>query len=193
MKKGEETKRLIIENSYKIFAQKGYKDVTMKDICEACKLSRGGLYRHYQSTYDIFQDVLMLTQKEDIDEFEEMMKNKISAVNILENFIDDFILQIQCKGASINNAIYEFCIVHKNEIGKRIFEKQFRRGIEVWTKLIQYGISLGKFKEVDAKAVAQMILFSTEGLKLSGEVLEISSEIAKNYKKQILNLLLKEI
>ncbi len=32
-KKGEETKRLIREKAISLFAQKGFKNVTMKDIC----------------------------------------------------------------------------------------------------------------------------------------------------------------
>lgn len=41
-KKGSETKRLIKEQAYKLFAIRGFKDVTMKDICEITGLSRGG-------------------------------------------------------------------------------------------------------------------------------------------------------
>ena len=41
--KGEKTKRFICENAFQLFAEKGFKDVTMKDICEKTGLSRGGL------------------------------------------------------------------------------------------------------------------------------------------------------
>ncbi len=46
-KKGEETKKLIRERAAFLFTQKGFKNVTMKDICSATDLSRGGLYRRY--------------------------------------------------------------------------------------------------------------------------------------------------
>lgn len=49
-KKGNETKQHIKEQAKILFANKGFKEVTMKDICEATSLSRGGLYRHYDST-----------------------------------------------------------------------------------------------------------------------------------------------
>lgn len=48
--KGEKTKQDIREKAYQLFAEKGFKAVTMKDICELTGLSRGGLYRHYEST-----------------------------------------------------------------------------------------------------------------------------------------------
>ena len=39
-------------------AEKGFKDVTMSDICEKSQLSRGGLYRHYSSTSEIFREII---------------------------------------------------------------------------------------------------------------------------------------
>ncbi len=42
--KGEKTKQDIREKAYQLFVEKGFKEVTMKDICELTGLSRGGLY-----------------------------------------------------------------------------------------------------------------------------------------------------
>ena len=56
--KGEQTKQFIIDTSIMLFSEKGYSNVTMKDICEACNLSRGGLYRHFNSPKEIFISIL---------------------------------------------------------------------------------------------------------------------------------------
>ena len=40
--KGDQTRQLICMEALKLFTKKGYKDVTMKDICEKTGLSRGG-------------------------------------------------------------------------------------------------------------------------------------------------------
>ena len=48
--KSEQKKKLILETARKVFVEKGYKLVTMKDIVEACEISRGGLYLYFQST-----------------------------------------------------------------------------------------------------------------------------------------------
>jgi AcrR family transcriptional regulator len=56
--KGDRTKDYIVKTAAELFSQKGYTAVTMKDLCEACDLSRGGLYRHFGSTKDIFIEVL---------------------------------------------------------------------------------------------------------------------------------------
>ena len=65
-KKGEDTKKFIREKAICLFAQKGFKNVTMKDICTVTGLSRGGLYRHYDSTQQIFSEIVdMLMNAQD--------------------------------------------------------------------------------------------------------------------------------
>lgn len=39
--KGDQTKQLICMEAFKLFTEKGYKDVTMKDICEKQDLAAG--------------------------------------------------------------------------------------------------------------------------------------------------------
>ena len=56
-KRGKATKGMIKEKACLMFAEKGFKEVTMKDICEITGLSRGGLYCHYSSTSEIFKEI----------------------------------------------------------------------------------------------------------------------------------------
>ena len=41
--KSAQKKKLIVERARRVFMEKGYKEVTMKDIVEECDISRGGL------------------------------------------------------------------------------------------------------------------------------------------------------
>ena len=59
-KKSERKKEYIRETARKVFIEKGFKNVTMKDIVEACEISRGGLYLYYASTAELFVDVLKM-------------------------------------------------------------------------------------------------------------------------------------
>ena len=56
--KSARKKQFIIKKAREVFAQRGYKDVTMKDIVDACQISRGGLYLYFDSTKEIFLEVL---------------------------------------------------------------------------------------------------------------------------------------
>ena len=56
--KAEKTKEHIKKEAYRLFAEKGFKEVTMTDICNKTGLSRGGLYRYYSGTDAIFSEIL---------------------------------------------------------------------------------------------------------------------------------------
>ena len=56
--KSVQKKKYIVETARKVFAAKGFKTVTMKDVVEACDISRGGLYIYFDSTESLFEEVL---------------------------------------------------------------------------------------------------------------------------------------
>ena len=61
--KSIQKKQYILKKAREVFVKRGYKDVTMKDIVEACEISRGGLYLYFESTRDIFLAVLNDTEE----------------------------------------------------------------------------------------------------------------------------------
>lgn len=66
------TKRqYIIKKAREVFSKRGYKDVTMKDIVEACEISRGGLYLYFDSTKVIFLAVLNDSEDDEEDVFQK--------------------------------------------------------------------------------------------------------------------------
>ena len=56
--KASRTEKHILAKAREIFSKKGFKNVTMQDIVDACDISRGGLYLHFSSVEDIFLAVL---------------------------------------------------------------------------------------------------------------------------------------
>lgn len=56
--KGTETKKLIREAAFKLFLTKDYKSVSLKDIENITKMTRGGTSYHYHTKKDIFIDVI---------------------------------------------------------------------------------------------------------------------------------------
>ena len=182
-RKGDETRNVIKEAAYELFAQKGYKDVTMSDICEKTQLSRGGLYRHYSSTAEIFKEII----SEDIS-FDERIENKESAVKILTDNLNILELDITENEKSLSLAIYEYANVGDNHLEfSNIQEKAKNR----WIKLIKYGIRTKEFNEVNPLAVAEMILYYYQGSRMWSRVTNIGRESAKNYMNNIMDLLIK--
>ena len=86
--KGNQTRVMIKQQSALLFSGRGFKDVTMKDICEATGLSRGGLYRYFGSTAELFEEIWtdMIAGQE--DEFARVMQQELSAKDALEDVLD---------------------------------------------------------------------------------------------------------
>lgn len=72
--KSVQKKRYILETARKVFVDKGFKRVTMKDIVEACDISRGGLYLYFDSTSQIFLEVIKMESEEADDVFPERLR-----------------------------------------------------------------------------------------------------------------------
>ena len=86
-KRGQETRKHIKKCACSLFAEKGFKQVTMKDICEVTKLSRGGLYCHYESTRQIFQEIIDDMTGQQDNEIDLKIKQNQSAVTILDDIL----------------------------------------------------------------------------------------------------------
>ena len=66
--KTEQKRQLILDSARNVFAAKGYRAVTMKDIVEASQISRGGLYLYFSSVEEVFLAVLEMEEKKSDEE-----------------------------------------------------------------------------------------------------------------------------
>ena len=85
--RGDLTRRKILESARILFAEKGYTAVTMEDVRLCCGLSRGGLYRHYSSTQEIFTQLIEDEQKAAFAALAKAIQDKIPAAQMLETFL----------------------------------------------------------------------------------------------------------
>ena len=58
LKAGEKRKLEILEAAMKCFLEKGFLNTTMEDVIEKVSLSKGGVYYHYGSTYEMIYDFM---------------------------------------------------------------------------------------------------------------------------------------
>ena len=84
--KSLQKKQYILETARRVFVEKGYKNVTMKDIVEACDISRGGLYLYFNSTEELLLAVLEQEANETDDVFTESITADDSAGDIRTQF-----------------------------------------------------------------------------------------------------------
>lgn len=174
--KSVQKRRYILETARKVFMEKGFKRVTMKDIVEACDISRGGLYLYFESTGQIFLEVLKLEREETDDVFSDSITEDATAADILILFLQEQKKELLRKEDTLTQAIYEFYF--ENQPGRKdnVLRKQFDSAVKIIERLIEAGADSGEFYCEDCKGTARNIMFVLEGLKISAQTIGITAD-----------------
>lgn len=184
--KGEKTRESILDASYALFAKKGFKQVTMKDVCEATNMSRGGLYSHFSGTDQLFEALLERMSKMSATDFEDAISKGSSAVKILEDALKLMEEEMKHPEESLSIAMYEYA----ETVDPHMMEQLNRTGEEKWEKLISYGIGRGEFNDVDATKIVNLILYSYQGIRMWSRIIPMKPgtfrSITENIKKQLI-------
>jgi TetR/AcrR family transcriptional repressor of nem operon len=163
--KAEKTKQFILETAVPLYNEKGISGVSIDDVLEATKLTKGCLYGHFEGKDDLSEQVIDLALK--------MVSDKIRA----EVY----------KGKTIKGKIFAFLDFYKNPFetyisgGCPIFNtavqaddnypiikgkvaKVLKIGQQELTALLQHGIDNGEFsKTLDPVVFAFKLVASVEG------------------------------
>lgn len=190
--KGEKTKQNIREKAYQLFAEKGFKAVTMKDICELTGLSRGGLYRHYESTGQIFLEIVDAFSDQQTNEIFTKIEQHIPAITILEEVLAKYASEmIDCEN-SISLAIYEFYSNPALSKKDNSVKKRYETSKSTWIKLINYGIGTKEFNPVNPESIFNVIIFAYQGVRMYSKLMKIDPDIPTQIINEIKRLLLPE-
>lgn len=174
--KSVQKKKYILETARKVFVEKGFKRVTMKDIVEACDISRGGLYLYFDNTSQIFLEVMKMESQEADDVFSDSITEDATAADILILFLKEQKKELLKKGDTMTQAIYEFYFENKPGKKDNLLKKQFDSVVKIIEKLIEAGVENGEFYCEDCEGMARNIMYVLEGLKISAQTVGITSE-----------------
>ena len=122
MEKGNKKKREL-QNALKMLAiEKGYANVTMKDIGEYVGLSVGGLYHHYHDVEEVFRD-LLASETGDVWEDFSNVKSFDELMDALDVYFDAEKKELLGQVPSVNTLMYEYYF-SKPEAERIIIMKQ---------------------------------------------------------------------
>ena len=174
--KSIQKKKYILETARKVFVEKGYKKVTMKDIVEACDISRGGLYLYFNGTDEIFMEVLKMESEEADDLFGDSIKEDATVADILTLFLLEQKKELLRKNNNLVQATYEFYF--ENDLPKKenMLKNQFDSAVFIIQKLIEQGVESGEFYCTDCEGTARNIMYVIEGLKISAQTMGVTEK-----------------
>ena len=174
--KSQQKKKYIIEKARQVFVEKGYRNVTMKDIIEACEISRGGLYLYFPSTQEIFLEVLKQEQESVDDIFSTQISEDSTPGDILELFFAAQKAELLNSKDNLAMATYEYYFAHRPEGKDNALRTQFEAAVEALTQLIQMGVEIGEFYCEEPQTAAEQMMYAIEGLKCSMLTMKVSEE-----------------
>lgn len=174
--KTDKKRALIIETARKVFAAKGYRKVTMKDIVDAGSFSRGGLYLYFSSVEELFLAVLEEEEKKTDTEIEQEQLQDATNVKMLLWFLKLQKKELLLKKDSLMTAKYEYAFALKQDADgsntdakKRKaspLKKERKKALLVLQKILERGMESGEFACLDAVYEAENIMLAIDGMKL---------------------------
>jgi len=173
-------KNFILEKATEIFSKKGYLNTTMKDVVDACEISRGGVYLYFEDIKDLFEAVMEYAY-EDIQAVDSKELEKLSDdatyADVLALFIKERKKSILSKKPNLTVAIYEYYFENKVNAKNNNLKKEFDMSLFFLEQLIKDGIDAGEFYDIDAHRAASNLMFVLEGLRVASKSRGLSESI----------------
>ena len=173
--KSVQKRKYIIEKARTVFAEKGFKNVTMKDIVDACEISRGGLYLYFSSTDELFLSVLS-DDSDDEDTVLASISGSAAAGDMLALFLKEQKKEILRKKNNLTVATYEYFTLYKATALDNPLKRQFDTAVKIVEKLIENGVETGEFYCENPLGCARNLMYVVEGLKITAGTIGITEE-----------------
>ena len=173
--KSEQKREFILRQAKEVFARKGFRTVTMKDIVEACEISRGGLYLYFGSTEEIFREILLSELEGGGEDVTVHLTKESTMADILMLFLKEQKKIILRKKQDIAIATYEYLFANKPEKKtENMLYNQFETGVMVLTRILEEGVKREEFYCQNAKVEATNIMYVLEGMKICAKTFGLS-------------------
>ncbi len=165
--KSVQKKKYIVEKAREVFCKNGYRKVTMKDIVEACEISRGGLYLYFPDTRTLFEAVLQ-EEHSDKDILAVVSEDGLTPGETLLAYLEAQ-KKVILKQGSLIAATFEYLFEQKNAV--KTAREEAVAGLE---KLITDGVNADWMVCENPKVAAKNILYVLDGLRIAAQVDELT-------------------
>ena len=180
------TKEHILNVCTALFLEKGFKEVTMKEIVEKTGMSKGAIYHYFTGKEQLFLEVINIT-------ITSVFDNHLSKTNkvSLHQFYHDFVGQItestflkNEKGNKISlnyfSLIFDVLKLFPS-FQNKIFEYQ-QIQLNFWTNIISSARANGEINSpMKDEHIAQMFIHSSDGAVMYNIFINSSNEETRDY------------
>ncbi|MEM0118162.1 MAG: TetR/AcrR family transcriptional regulator [Conexivisphaerales archaeon] len=153
----QDSRQKILEVATKMFAEKGYSNVSVRDICKAANVTPPMIYYYFRNKKGLFNAVTRhkITMKEFIERLRHATAKGDVAAKI-RSFNQVYLASFPEDAFRVGFYIKEDASLDK-ESARKVAES-FDEIMKILELVIQEGIEKGQFKRYDAKVSADMLL-----------------------------------
>jgi TetR/AcrR family transcriptional repressor of nem operon len=165
MKKGEATRREIIQKAAPIFNQKGYEGASLSGLMRATGLGKGGIYRHFKSKEQLAAEAFDFA-------WEKAIERRLAGTEVIANSVDRLKLIIRNFRERREGLVPGGCPLLNTAVdsddGNLVLRAKAKRALRSWldrlSAIVVAGQKKGEIKAgVDAGALANLIVMTLEG------------------------------
>ncbi|HZU70632.1 MAG TPA: TetR/AcrR family transcriptional regulator [Ktedonobacteraceae bacterium] len=166
MRKGEQTREMILERAAELFNQQGYFGTSLSDLMRETGLEKGGIYNHFRGKDELAIEAFEYACKVVWQSVEEELVGKVNAVDRLLAMLAAYCRLIDNPtlpgGCPVLNTAVESDDAHPALAGRaRWAMTRWRRWIH---KTVSRGIAAGEIgPETDVDTLASVIIATIEG------------------------------
>ena len=136
----------LLKIAAELFATKGFKNTTVRDIADAAGILSGSLYHHFDSKESMVDEIISTFQEELFGTWDDIMRSKLDARAKVEAVVRASFDALDKHHSEV--AIYQNDAAYLMESERFSYLKdrndQFR---EVWMKLLRQGTKAGALRE----------------------------------------------
>ena len=192
----KDTREHILASSLKLFIQKNFKEVTMKEIVESTGLSKGAFYHYFNSKEQVFEEVMDHFFKANIvQNFAAFSHESLKA--FYQDYIKDAIAKLKgsedLRGKSeaalnINHYFLIFDAMKMLPSYKQKLLDNNQEEIKQWKKIVHIARKNGEIKTtMTDEQVAKLFIYTSDGF---GMQLIMSGTIGQmdKFKNELLSI-----
>jgi AcrR family transcriptional regulator len=154
----------ILSTAAKLFRERGYSAVSMRDIAQALNIKAASLYNHIKSKQEILVSIVIQIAEEFTRSMEAIAKSDKKAIQKLEKLIElhiDITLRDPDEMACLNNDW-----MHLDDLNRSYFLKMREEYEANFRQIVQVGIANQELADIDIEVISFTTLSTLRTLHL---------------------------
>lgn len=164
-----ERRQRLLDAAWRCAARKGYRDITVDDVCAEADASKGAFYVYFETKQDLLLALLDDDASQVTAQIEELERQSLSQGERLRRFTR-WMLERGADGARAQVRADLWAVALTDDtVRQRLSEVigQRRRHLRAW---IEAGVADGELVDMPANALASLLLALEDGLLLHAAV-----------------------